>query len=119
MSYQCFARPETESGGAINPYIPGIAPDYLDHVCTQGARKLDMSAYKTLKITETEALRFDVSAYNVSNTPQFGYPIVADATSVFNALQADPTSPSPAGFGQITNTINTPRQFQFGARFTF
>jgi hypothetical protein len=24
-----------------------------------------------------------------------------------------------AGFGQITNTINTPRQFQFGARFTF
>jgi len=119
FSYQCFARPGAENGGAINPFIPGTAPNYLDHVRTRGAREFDMSIYKTFKFTETKALRFDISAYNLSNTPQFGYPTVADATSVFNALQADPTNPSPAGFGQITNTINTPRQFQFGARFTF
>ena len=78
-----------------------------------------MSIYKTFKFTETKALRFDISAYNLSNTPQFGYPNVVDATSVFNNLQQDPTNPSPAGFGQITNNLNTPRQFQFGARFTF
>ena len=119
FSYQCFARPGTESGGPINPFIPGNAPAYLDHVRTRGAREFDMSLYKTYKFTETKALRFDISAYNVSNTPQFGYPNVPNATSVFNALQKDPSNPSPAGFGTITNTVNTPRQFQFGARFTF
>ncbi len=119
LSYQCFAGPGTENGGAINPFIPGNAPNYLDHVRTQGARDFDMSLYKMVKITETKALRFDVSAYNLSNTPQFGYPNVPSTTSVSNALQADPTNPSPAGFGQVTNTINTPRQYQFGARFTF
>jgi hypothetical protein len=89
-----------------------------------------MSIYKTFKINETKALRFDISAYNVSNTPQFGYPSVPNATSVVNAIAAAkiadpkcapncPVPPNPAGFGQITNTVNTPRQFQFGARFTF
>jgi Carboxypeptidase regulatory-like domain len=119
FSYQCFARPGTENGGGINPFIPGNAPNYLDHVRTRGAREFDMSIYKTFKFTETKALRFDISAYNLSNTPQFGYPIVADMTSVFNALQQTPNNPSPASFGEITNTLNTPRQFQFGARFTF
>jgi hypothetical protein len=71
---------------------------------------LDLSIYKAFPLGESRSLRFDVSAYNVSNTPQFGYPNV---TSV-----ADSTIPG-INFGQITNTRNTPRQFQFGARFTF
>jgi hypothetical protein len=51
-------------------------------------------------------------------------------TSVNNAILAAqnaspacapncPVPPNPNGFGTITNTLNTPRQFQFGARFTF
>jgi hypothetical protein len=32
------------------------------------------SLYKTFSIGETKALRFDVSSYNLFNTPQFGYP---------------------------------------------
>jgi hypothetical protein len=112
FSYKCFSIP-------ASPFLPGTAPAYLDHVRTRGARNLDLSIYKTFKLTETKALRFDVSAYNLSNTPQFSMPDVPDSTSVFNALQADPTNPSPAGFGQISNVLNTPRQFQFGARFTF
>jgi hypothetical protein len=59
---------------------------------------------------ETRALRFDVSAYNISNTPQYGYPSVPSITGV---------QQQQLQFGLITNTINTPRQFQFGARFTF
>ena len=109
----CFAIPGTEATGNplnANPFIPGTAPAYLDHVRTRGARDLDLSIYKTFAFRETKALRFDVSSYNISNTPQYGYPNVPSFTGA--TQQGLP-------FGQITNTINTPRQFQFGARFTF
>ena len=106
----CFAIPGTESGGAENPFVAGTAPAYLDNVRTKGARDLDLSIYKTFPLGENRALRFDVSAYNVTNTPQFGYPSVPDITTA--TQQSVP-------FGQITNTVNTPRQFQFGARFNF
>jgi hypothetical protein len=106
----CFAIPGTENGGAINYFAAGTAPAYLDHVRTRGARNLDLSLYKTFVLGETKALRFDVSSYNITNTPQYGYPDVPDVTTATS--QGVP-------FGQITNTVNTPRQFQFGARFTF
>jgi hypothetical protein len=106
----CFAIPGTENGGAANHLIPGNAPAYLDHVRTQGARNLDVSLYKSFSFGEAKALRFDVSSYNLFNKPQFGYPSVPSITAATS--QGTP-------FGRITNTINTPRQFQFGARFTF
>jgi len=114
----CFPIPGTEATGNpanANPFIPGTSPDYLDHVRTRGARDLDLSIYKTFTFGETKALRFDASAYNTSNTPQYGYP------SVPNIIGAIPVSQGGQGlpFGQIVNTVNTPRQFQFGARFTF
>ena len=74
---------------------------------------MDLSIYKTFQIAEGKALRFDISSYNITNKAQFGYPNVPDITSV----QTQPGV--AASFGQITNTVNTPRQFQFGARFTF
>jgi hypothetical protein len=110
FNVNCFAQPGTENGGAANLYIPGTAPAYLDHVRTRGARDLDLSIYKTFKLTETKALRFDFSGYNMTNFAQFGYPNV---TSVVGA--GIPGSQ----FGLISNNVNTPRQFQFGARFTF
>ena len=109
----CFALPGTEASGNAanaNPYIAGTAPAYLDHVRTKGARDLDLSAFKAVKLGETKTLRFDVSSYNITNTPQFGYPSVPSITEA--TQQSIP-------FGLITNTINTPRQFQFGARLTF
>jgi len=106
----CFPIPGTENGGTANPYVPGTAPAYLDHVRTRGARDLDLSLYKTFALGEVRNLRFDISAYNLSNTPQYGYPNVPSIVGV--QQQALP-------FGLITNTVNTPRQFQFGARFTF
>ena len=101
VNNSCFAFP-------ASAFIPGTAPAYLDHVRTQGARNFDMSIYKTFKIKEAMALRFDVSAYNLSNTRQFAGPSKQSMTS---------TSGQP--YGAITQTINTPRQFQFGARFNF
>jgi len=103
FNVDCFALPAT-------PFIPGTAPAYLDHVRTRGARDLDLSIYKTLKLTETKALRFDISGYNMSNTPQYGYPSVNSIVGVQQQGES---------FGRISKTLNTPRQFQFGARFTF
>jgi len=110
FNVNCFVQPGSENGGNPNPYIPGNAPDYLDNVRTRGARNLDLSVYKTFKFTETKALRFDISGYNMTNFAQYGYPNV-----ISPVLAAVPGQ----YFGLITNDVNTPRQFQFGARFTF
>ena len=101
-----------QPGGSANPnpYIPGTAPAYLDNVRTRGARNLDLSIYKTINFTETKALRFDISGYNMTNFAQYGYPNV---TSVVTASQPG------QNFGLITNNVNSPRQYQFGARFSF
>jgi hypothetical protein len=99
FSGNCFSAP-------ASPFVPGTAPAYLDHVRTMGARNLDLSFYKTLSFGETKELRFEVSSYNVANHAQLGMPDV-------------PSLDSGSPFAPITTTVNTPRQFQFGARFTF
>ncbi|MFP5228020.1 MAG: carboxypeptidase regulatory-like domain-containing protein [Acidobacteriota bacterium] len=102
----CFAIPSS-------PFMPGTAPAYLDHVRTMGARDLDMSLYKAFEMGEGRTLRFDASSYNLTNQAQLGMPNVPSITDV-------QTQPSVAAtFGQITSTVNSPRQLQFGARFTF
>ena len=105
----CFVVP-------ASPFVPGNAPAYLDHVRTQGARNFDMSIYKTFKLTETKALRFDVSAYNLTNKRQFQAPSRQSITSSDGSVLPG-SSGTP--FGSITQDLNTPRQFQFGGRFTF
>ncbi len=108
VNNNCFAIPGTENGGSGNVFIPGNAPAYLANVRTRGARDLDLSVYKTFAIGEHKDLRFDVSSYNVANWAQYGMPPM-------ETLAASVNQP----FGGITTNVNTPRQFQFGARFTF
>jgi hypothetical protein len=106
FNFGCFALPSSQ-------FVPGGAPAYLDHVRTNGSNDVDLSLYKVYTLRGEQAVRFEVSAYNIANRPQFGAPNVPSITSV-------ETQPSVAAtFGQITSTINTPRQFQFGARYTF
>ena len=102
----CFAVP-------ANPYIPGNAPTYLDHLRTMGAKNLDLTLSKTIKLGEKRDLRFDISSYNVANRAQFSAPNVPTSSAGWT------TGPSGNEFGQIITTSNTPRQFQFGSRFTF
>jgi Carboxypeptidase regulatory-like domain len=124
----CFAMPGT--GVSIvtatqlqlqseNPFIAGNAPAYLDHVRAMGANNLDLTFSKIYKLGETRDLRFNISCYNVANRAQLGAPTVAALSDVSAALMQNPGQVAPAGFGTIGLTINTPRQFQFGARFTF
>jgi outer membrane receptor protein involved in Fe transport len=106
FNFACFAIP-------ASPFVAGNAPAYLDHVRTMGANDFDVSLYKSFSIGDKKALRFEAASYNIANRAQLGLPGTPSITSV----QSDPSQ--AAVFGQITATINTPRQFQFGARFTF
>jgi hypothetical protein len=106
FNYNCFALPSSQ-------FVPGNASAYLDHVRTMGAQDFDLSLYKNFSLGESRDLRFEIASYNIANRAQLGMPNVPSITAV-------QTQPSQAAvFGQITQTVNTPRQFQFGARFTF
>jgi hypothetical protein len=109
----CFAVPGTENGGVGNPYIPGNAATYLDHLRTMGASDLDLTLSKSFKLGEKRELHFDITSYNVVNKPQFSAPNVPTASSGWT------TGPSGDQFGAISTDSNSPRQFQFAARFTF
>ncbi len=106
FNYTCFAIPSS-------PFIAGSAPPYLDHVRTMGAQDFDISLYKHFSLGKERDLRIEVSSYNIANRAQLGMPSVPSVT----AIQTQPAE--AATFGQITSTVNSPRQFQFGSRFTF
>jgi len=93
--------------GPASPFIAGTAPAYLDHVRTMGANDIDISLYKSFKIGNERELRFDISSYNFANKAQFAAPSVPAESTGYQL------------FGNITSDLNTPRQFQFGSRFTF
>ncbi|MGA2807776.1 MAG: carboxypeptidase regulatory-like domain-containing protein [Terracidiphilus sp.] len=99
----CFAVPAT-------PFVAGNAPAYLDHVRTMGADDLDLTLSKSFKLGKERDLHFDISSYNVANKAQFAPPGVPTWSSGWTTAN---------GFGLINLTSNTPRQFQFGSRFTF
>jgi hypothetical protein len=102
----CFSIPASS-------FVPGNAPAYLSNVRTMGAQDFDISLYKHFSLGGERDLRFDISAYNIANRAQLGMPGTPSISAVL-------TNPSVAAtFGQITTTVNTPRQFQFGSRFTF
>jgi hypothetical protein len=96
----CFTVPSS-------PFVAGTAPAYLDNVRTMGAQDLDLSLFKSLTLGKEKDLRFEISAYNVTNKAQFSGPTVSSPSSGY------------VNFGQILSDSNTPRQFQFGSRFTF
>jgi Carboxypeptidase regulatory-like domain len=104
FNYTCFSTP-------VNPFAPGTASAYLSGIRTAGAHDLDLSLYKSFHLWKEANVRFEASAYNLTNSVQFGYP------NVF--WFPTPTPSNMAGFGQITGDVNSPRQLQFGSKFTF
>jgi hypothetical protein len=112
FNYNCFTIP--------SPYIAGTAPAYLDGVRTMGAKNLDLSIYKVFSLGETRSVRIEASSYNIANRAQFGMPNVPGMTQTLAPPPPGETvNPVAQLFGQITSTVNSPRQFQFGSRFTF
>jgi hypothetical protein len=106
FNFDCFSIPSS-------PFVPGNAPAYLDHVRTMGAQDFDISLYKHFVFGKEKDIRLEISSYNIANRAQLGMP----GTPSITAVESDPSQ--AAQFGLITNTVNQPRQFQFGTRFTF
>jgi len=65
----------------------------------------DMSLAKTWPVSEGQSVKFSTDMFNVWNHPVFDKPSITDIES-----------PS---FGQITNTVGTPRLVQFSLRYAF
>jgi hypothetical protein len=103
FNYSCFATP-------ANDYTPGTSKRMLS-VRQDGAHQLDASVLKSVPIVREHAVRLEVSAYNVTNKVQFGTP------DVF--WKKTPTTANMAGFGVVSSDVNTPRQLQFAAKYTF
>jgi hypothetical protein len=106
FGFSCFSQPASQ-------LLPGTAPAFLSSVRTDGAHNLDVSLYKSFQLPRNQAVRLEIASFNVTNSVQYGYPNVfwnPDAASDTSVL---------AGFGQVTSAANSPRQFQFAARYTF
>jgi len=65
----------------------------------------DMAISKAWTLTENQSLKFSADLFNVWNHPVFDKPSITDIEN-----------PS---FGQITNTVGTPRLMQFSLRYAF
>src|SRR5205823_5897509 len=81
-----------------------------------GTFRLDMSASKTLKITESKTLQFRLDAKNLLNHPLLGSPDLNINSATFG--QFLPTV-SPAGSVGGVQNVTGARQFQAQLRVTF
>ena len=86
------------------PFTFGNVGRTLPDVRGPGVKNIDFSLFKNFKIVERISLQFRAEAFNLTNTPSFGFP-----NQNFNAVQ----------FGQITATAADPRQLQFGLKLLF
>jgi len=74
-----------------------------------GLADIDLSVFKTIPVTERTRLLFRAEAFNIANRPNFGIP---------NFLIFSGESISPSA-GQITSTVTSSRQIQFGLKLMF
>jgi hypothetical protein len=74
------------------------------HLRNAGARNLDFSVFKELRIKERAQIELRGEAFNLANTPLFGNP-----GTVVNG----------ANFGVVTGQENAPRQVQLGVKILF
>jgi hypothetical protein len=109
FNYACMTEP-------TNMFVPGTAGAILPGIRTDGTHNLDLAIAKHFKFTESKDLQIRASAYNFTNSVQFGYPNVFWSPENFGQA---PNAGDQADFGQITSQANTPRQLSFEARFTF
>lgn len=96
----CFAAP-------ASPYVAGTAPRTLPDLRSDGIHNLDLSLFKNFPITERKNVQFRAEFFNFTNSVQLGKP------------NAGWNPNNLATFGEVTYAASTPRQVQFGVRFTF
>jgi hypothetical protein len=77
-----------------------------------GVVNLDMSLFRTFKLTPAVDLQFRAEAFNVSNTPHFGNPNANVNSSNFGRILSTQSGTSRDAFGRS-------REFRFGLRLSF
>jgi Carboxypeptidase regulatory-like domain len=95
----------TAAFSAPAPYTIGTAPRRIPQLREDSQHNADLAILKNFRLYERLRLQFRGEMFNLTNTPQFGYP---------NTTFGSPT------FGQVTSTTNVPpRNVQFGLRLDF
>jgi hypothetical protein len=79
-----------------------------------GFWNFDFAVMKNTRVTEKLTAQLRVEAFNIFNHPDFALP----NTSLFTLSGTGTGIPNPLA-GQITNTVNAPRQIQFALKFLF
>lgn len=111
----------------FNPlaYAPVTGPVFgtsgFDQLRGPGNTNMDMSVFRTFRITERFKTQIRAESMNISNSPHFSNP----GSNVSNmSLNADGSIKNLGGFGQITSTnplgrLLDQRYFRFGFRLLF
>jgi hypothetical protein len=100
----CFSAPPTgELGNLGRNTLTG--PDF---------RGLDFAVMKNTRVKERLTVQFRAEVFNILNHPDFDLP----NGSLFTLGATGTGIPNPLA-GQITDTINAPRQIQFALKFLF
>jgi hypothetical protein len=95
----------TAAFSAPAPYTIGNSPRRLDELRADRQKNADLALAKIFTYSERLKIQFRAEAFNISNTPQFGWP--------------DTTFGSPT-FGVVSSTINVgPRNVQLGLKVDF
>lgn len=87
------------------PFSFGNAPRTLPDVRAPGVRNWDFSLFKNFR-AQRWSVQFRAEAFNLFNTPQFGFPDVNFGNF-------------GRGFGEIRSQANSPRQMQFALKVLF
>jgi hypothetical protein len=102
INANCFADPGDQ--------IPGNAPRYFPGLRVDGVHNVDLNLYKSFVPKEGMRLEIRAEMFNFLNHPRFGPPNTAVGDPFFGTVTTD----------SVNGTVlQTPRFFQFGARFEF
>ncbi len=99
----CFSQPPTFTLGTVSRTLPSIRTD--------GLHNLDLALFKNFDLSAEGRFKFQLrgEAFNLLNTPQFGYP-----------GQSCPCNGGSNGnFGVVTSQANNPRLIQVAGKLTW
>ncbi|HVN18905.1 MAG TPA: TonB-dependent receptor [Dongiaceae bacterium] len=102
LNANCFADPGDQ--------VPGNAPRYFSNLRVDGVHNMDLNLYKSFVPKEGMRLEIRAEIFNLLNHARFAPPDSLVGDGLFGTV----TSDSVQG-----TVLETPRFFQFGARFEF
>ena len=95
----------TAAFSAPAPYTIGNSPRRLNELRASQQKNADVSVAKSFSVRERIKIQFRAEAFNLTNTPQFGWPDTAFGSTTF---------------GVVSGTMNVgPRNVQFGLKVDF